>query len=230
MPRSSKAPWAWAYASGHDARGGAPSRPRGSRRLGEGAIAVTSLAISVFSLLVAALAYFSGGRQWHREGPVLAFDLTVVAYRHPGTEVVHRIQTRMEVVNVGRMAASVRAAEMRGPWSDSYVLTDITLGTDGAPMLQPTEYEVSNGVEFLRPIHQVREALERLPPKDQFAEEILKTMRPEPETMVRGRVRRGDGKVFGTARRTLCIYREEAWPGLTPASRELQGPASDEHP
>jgi hypothetical protein len=196
----------------------------------EGTIAVTSLVISVFSLLVAVLAYFSGGRQWRREGPVLAFDLTVVAYRHPGTEVVHRIRTRMEVVNVGRMAASVRAAELRGPWSDSYVLTDITSGSAGASMLQPTEYEVSNGVEFLRPIHQVREALERPPSEDQFAEEILRTMRPEPETMVRGRVRRCDGKVFGTARRTLCIYREEAWPGLTAASRELPSSPSEEHP
>jgi hypothetical protein len=182
---------------------------------GEDTIAIISLVISAVSLLVAAFAYFSGGRQWRREGPVLAFDLTVVAYRHPGTEAVHRIQARMEVANVGRMAASVRAAELRGPWSDSYVQTDITRGIAGAPMLQPTEYEVSDGVEFRRPASQVREALERPPPEDQFAEEILKTMRPEPETMIRGRVRRGDGKVFGTPRRTLYVYREEPWPGLT---------------
>lgn len=128
-------------------------------------LAVISLVVSVASFFLAAAVYFSSGRQWRREGPLLAFDLTVVAYRHLGSEVVHRVQARMEVVNVGRMPALVRSAELRGPWSDSYVLTDITQGSGGPPMLQPTEYELSNSVEFLRPDGQVREALDRPPPR-----------------------------------------------------------------
>ncbi len=80
-------------------------------------------------------------RLWRRQGPLLAFDLFVIAFRQPGTEVVHRITARIEVANVGRMAASVRAVELRGPWSPSFVLTDVT--ASGFPELQPTEFLVS---------------------------------------------------------------------------------------
>jgi hypothetical protein len=179
---------------------------------GANTIAIISLVVSVGSLLVATSTYLSGGRQWRRAGPELAFDIIVDAYRLAGTNVVHRIVARMEVANVGRMDASLRAAELRGPWSASYVLTDITQGSDGPPMLQPTVGVVSDGIEFRAPDGIVRDALER-PSEDVFADAIASTLKPTPETMVRGRVQRGDGKTFDRPRRTTYTYHEEPWAG-----------------
>ena len=74
------------------------------------------------------MSFFQTRRLWNR-GPVLAFDLYVIAYRVPGTDIVHRVRVRMEVTNVGRMAATVRSAEVQGPWSPSLTETDITQGS-----------------------------------------------------------------------------------------------------
>jgi hypothetical protein len=38
---------------------------------------------------------------------------------------------------------------------------------------------------------------------------------PQRETMIGGRVRRGDGKTIDRARRLIYVYRDEPWPGLT---------------
>jgi hypothetical protein len=102
------------------------------------------------------------------------------------------------------------AVELRGHWSPSFVLTDVT--ASGFPELQPTEFLVSNRIDFVAPDETVRDALNRAPPADLFAEEILKTMRTKDETLVCGRVRRGDGHTFNNARKTIVIYRDEPWP------------------
>ena len=167
--------------------------------------------IAMAGVLMAGGSLLNTRRLWRRQGPLLAFDLFVIAFRQPGTEVVHRITARIEVANVGRMAVSVRAVELRGPWSPSFVLTDVT--ASGFPELQPTEFLVSNGIDFVAPDETVRDALKRPPPADLFAEEILKTIRTKDETLVRGRVRRGDGHTFNSARKTIVIYRDEPWPG-----------------
>jgi hypothetical protein len=39
---------------------------------------------------------------------------------------VYRVEARMEVTNVGRMAATVRSVAVRGPRSSSFTETDIT--------------------------------------------------------------------------------------------------------
>ena len=170
--------------------------------------------IAIAAALIAVGSVLSTRSLWHRGGPLLAFDLFVFAFRQPGTEVVHRIQARMEVANVGRMAASIRAVELRGPWSPSFVSTDVTAG--GFPELQPTEFLISNGIDFIVPDKTVRDALDRQAPVDPFADEILKTMMTKGETLVRGRVSRGDGHTFNNARKTVIFYRDEPWPGSKP--------------
>jgi hypothetical protein len=170
--------------------------------------------IAIAGVLIATVSVLSTRHLWHRQGPLLAFDLVVIAFRQPGTETVHRIKARIEVANVGRMAASVRAVELRGSWSPSFVLTDVT--ADGFPELQPTEFLVSDGIDFAAPDDTVRNALKRPPPADPFAEEILKTMRTRDETLVRGRVSRGDGHTFSSPRKTIVLYRDESWPGSKP--------------
>ena len=170
--------------------------------------------IAIAGALIAVVSLLSTRSLWHRGGPVLAFDLFVIAFRQPGTEVVHRIQARIEVANVGRMAASIRAVELRGPWSSSFVSTDVTTG--GFPELQPTEFLVSNGIDFTVPDETVREALGRQPPTDPFADEIMKTLMTKSETLVRGRVIRGDGHTFNNPRKTVIFYRDEPWAGSKP--------------
>jgi|SRR5215472_8420616 len=168
--------------------------------------------IALAGVLMAAFTLISTRSLWRKQGPLLAFDLWIRAFRHPGTNVVHRIQVRIEVFNVGRMPATVRGVELRNPWSKSYVATDITAG--GFPVLAPTEFEVSNGVEFTAPDEVVRAALNRPLPADMFADEIAKSLQPKAEALVRGRVRRGDGKLFTNARRTAVWYEHQPWPGL----------------
>ena len=146
---------------------------------------------------------------------MLAFDLYVIASRVPDTDIVHRVQARMELTNVGRMAATVRSAAVRGPWSSSFTETDITQG--GFPVLQPTEFQVSNGINFVAPDATVQAALQRKPREDFVAEEIYKSLQVKDETLVRGRVRRGDNHPFTSARKTIIIYQDEPWPGPRPA-------------
>jgi hypothetical protein len=117
--------------------------------------------IAIAGVLLAGMCFFQTRRLWNRAGPVLAFDLYVMAFRVPGTDVVHRVQVRMEVINVGRMAATLRNAEVQGPWSSSFTQTDITQG--GSPVLQPTEFQVSNGIDFSAPDAAVQAALQRKP-------------------------------------------------------------------
>jgi hypothetical protein len=170
--------------------------------------------IAIAGVLIAVVSVLTTWCLWRRQGPLLAFDLVVIAFRQPGTEAVHRIKARIEVANVGRMAASVRAVELRGPWSPSFVSTDVT--ADGFPELQPTEFLVSNGIDFVAPDEIVRDPLKRSPPADPFAEEILKTMKAKDETLVRGRVSRGDGHTFNNARKTIVFYRDEPRPESKP--------------
>jgi hypothetical protein len=166
--------------------------------------------IAIAGVLLAGIGLFQTRRLWTRAGPILAFDLYIIAFRIPRTDIVHRVQVRMEVTNVGRMAATVRSAEVRGPWASSFTQTDITQG--GFPVLQPTEFQVSNGVDFVAPIEVVRAALQRKPSEDAIAEEIYKSMQVKAESLVRGRVRRGDDHPFTSARKTVIVYQEESWP------------------
>ena len=116
----------------------------------------------------------------------------------------------MEVTNIGRMPATVRRAELQGPWSSSYTETDIT--KYGFPVLEPTEFQVSDGIDFVAPQASVLAALQRVPHKDFIAEEIYQSMQVKDETLVRGRVRRGDDHPFTSARKTIIVHQEEAWP------------------
>jgi hypothetical protein len=161
-------------------------------------------------VLLAGLSLLQSRRLWRREGPLLAFDLYIIAFRVPGTDIVHRVRARMEVTNTGRMAATVRSAAVRGPWSSSYTETDIAQG--GFPVLQPTEFQVSNGIDFAAPDAMVEAAQQRKPSEDRFAEEIYKSMQVKDETLVRGRVRRGDNHQFTSARKTIIVYQDEPWP------------------
>jgi hypothetical protein len=170
--------------------------------------------IAIVGVVLAGASLLQTRYLWGREGPVLAFDLYVIASRVPGTDIVHRVHVRMEVTNVGRMAATVRSAAVQGPWSSSPTETDIT--QDGFPVLQPTEFQVSNGIDFAAPDATVQAALQRKPREDFVAEDIYKPLQVKDQTLVRGRVRRGDDHLFTSARKTLVIYNDEPWPGPGP--------------
>jgi hypothetical protein len=79
--------------------------------------------------------------------------------------------------------------------------------------LQPTEFQVSNSIDFVAPDATVQAALQREPREDRIAEEIYKSLQVKEETLVRGRVRRGDNHPFTSARKTIIVYQDEPWPG-----------------
>ena len=164
--------------------------------------------IAAAGVLMALFTLISTRNLWRKQGPLLAFELTVRVFRHPGTSVVHRVQARIEVFNIGRMAATVRAVELRGPWSKSFVATDMTAG--GFPVLAPTEFELFNAVDFTAPDDIVLAALALNLPIVPPHEDV----NIREEMKVRGRVRRGDGQLFTSARRLTIVYEEQPWPGL----------------
>ena len=132
----------------------------------------------------------------------------------------------MEVTNIGRMAATVRSAEVQGPWSSSFTQTDITEG--GFPVLQPTEFLVSNGFIFVAPVATVQAALTAKVLGDRMADEISRTLQLKDEELIRGRVRRGDNRPFTTARKTIIVYQDQSWQSVPTKRHKLRWSAPPE--
>lgn len=187
---------------------------------------VASLVVAIAGVCIALLALIVAGRQWLASGPELAFDLTVIAYRHPGTVAVHRLVARIEVFGDGRIPAIVRRAELRGPGTD-WIETDITRGRN--PKLEPTESELSNGVEFRVPDATVQAMIDKGIPDDPFANQVIESIVADPPVEVRGRVVRGDRKTYTRPRNTHWYYMEEAWPDRPDAAEPAQHADRDQH-
>lgn len=176
--------------------------------------------IAAAGVLMALFMVISTRSLFRKQGPLLAFDVIVRAFRHPGTTVVHRIEVRIEVFNVGRMPATIRAVEVRDPYDlkASYVRKDTV--ADGFSVLAPTEFEVSGALVFIAPDDDVREAL---------TADALERAEINDETVWPGtgygygfgyysadaRVRRGDGRLFTNPRQRIYVYEDQSWPAAT---------------
>jgi hypothetical protein len=119
------------------------------------------------------------------------------------------MRVKIEVANVGRLAAAVRWVELRSPWPP--YMRDVQVISGPLPqVLEPTAFIESDFIDLVAPDVAVQAALAPAVPEDLIASEIVKSLRVRAEDRVRGSVRRGDSQQFNKPRRTIVEYRDEA--------------------
>ena len=166
--------------------------------------------IGLASLVLSGVGMLLTRHLWRRAGAALAFDLFIEAFRIPDSDVVHRMRIKIEVANVGRMAATVRQIDLRSPWPP--FTREVSVMGDPLPqVLQPTAFLESESIDLIAPDEAVVAALTPAVPEDMIASEIIRALQVRAENRVRGQVRRGDNEEFRRPRRTVIEYRDASW-------------------